>query len=170
MIGNLECASRIHNQYHELLLNKIYELRLDSDMDYINESRASLDQYKMLSLELVNATKYYGNKYNMQYISSIIEKWKESIVKDCWRDKLRCFCCEHDDIIASFSAIDEGKRIFILVMDDSTTDKVLDYNEFCFKFREEHKDEIDDFMVLDKLTVVGIDELLHEVQNIYTKE
>jgi hypothetical protein len=40
--------------------------------------------------------------------------------------------------MASYSAEDEGKRLFIIVMDDSTSDKVLDYNEFGFDFKRKY--------------------------------
>jgi hypothetical protein len=154
---------------NEEFMNKVFELRLESDIDDIIASSASLTQYKVLSLELTNATRQVGNNIYMKHISSIIKNWKDGIVSELWKEELKSFCIEHEDIIASYSAEDEGKRLFIIVMDDSTSDKVLDYNEFGFELKKKYPNEIDDFMVLDSITVNGIDGLLNKVSNIYTK-
>jgi hypothetical protein len=69
---------------NEEFVNKVIELRLESDIDDIVTSSASLTQYKVLSLEMANATRQVGNNIFMKHISSIIKNWKDDIVNELW--------------------------------------------------------------------------------------
>lgn len=153
----------------DFFVNTILKTRLDYDINDISLTHASREQFKKLTIDILTATKDTGSKYGMKYISSIIDKWKDSIVRKNWEEELLSFCLTHDDIEASMLADDEGRRVFIIVMDDSTSDNVLDYNEFGFKLKEKYRNDIDDFMILDKITANGVEDLLNDVITIYKR-
>lgn len=153
----------------DFFLNTILKMRLYCDIDDICKSKASLDQYKQLTIDVLNVTFDTGSNLSMKYISSVIEKWKDSLVNNTWKQELLSFCENHDDIIAAMTAIDEGNNIFVVVMEDSTSDNVIDYNIFGFDLIDKYRDDINDFMILDRNTANGIEDLLSDVVTIYQK-
>ena len=61
-----------------------------------------------------------------------------------------------------------GKTEFIIVMDDSSVDEVLEYNGFAFDLRRKF-DESHDFMVLEVNTSNGIGQMFEEINVLYER-
>lgn len=153
----------------DYFVNKVLELRLNCNIDDINTTNASLNQYKELTINILNATKTTGTKYGMKYISNIIDQWKETVVRDLWKKEIYDYCLTHDDISAALSVLDEDKRAFVIIMNDSTSDNVITYNEFGFDMIKKYHDDIFDFMILDKSTAKGLEDLFSGIESIYIK-
>lgn len=71
------------------------------------------------------------------------------------KQKIKEFCSDKQDILYVLLGHNNEKDELVLVMQDSTKDNVLDYNDFCFQIKNEFAG-IDDFLVLDINTVSGI--------------
>ncbi len=154
---------------NQILVNTVIDMRLDYDINEIKKANASAVQYKELTLDVLSASKNTSSKYELQCIVDVIEKWKESVVGDLWKNEISNFCNEHSDIISALSASDEGKIMLIIVMEDSTSDNVIEYNGYGLDFIEKYKKQIYDFMILDKCTSNGIEELFSNIEIIYKK-
>ena len=73
------------------------------------------------------------------------------------QDINRALLCEKSD----------GEEL-VIIMDDSSNDTVLDYNEYCFNLQKKYK-AITDFMVLDNATSKGIQYMYMKINVIYER-
>ena len=56
----------------------------------------------------------------------------------------------------------------VVVVDDSTQEHVLDYNEFLFEIRSKY-DEIHDFMVIDEVLKAALPAMYTRVNSVYKR-
>jgi chloramphenicol O-acetyltransferase len=160
----------INPKLFNIAIENFIEMRFDDCVNSIRETKADSVHIKDVTIDILNASKTVDKNNRMEYISSIIDKWKETvIVSESWKRELYDYCLTHDDICTSMSAFDEGKKVFIVVMDDSTSDNVMDYNEFGFQLLQKYQDSVNDFMVLDKITSSGIEDLFTNIEIIYKR-
>ena len=146
----------------------IVEVRFSSARSDIENSIASAQEYKMLSLDLMDeVTKENGDNKNS--VSNIVEKWVTRLKPRYWQEDLVEFCQSKDDIVMAYEVRKDNEQAFIIVMDDSTIDEnVLQYNDFGFEMLKKYV-EINDFMVLDVITCSGIEYMFDEVNTIYKR-
>ena len=101
-------------------------------------------------------------------MSDILDQYSK---EEKWKNELRKYCASHRDINKALSASRNNDRqeFIIIIMDDSTNDSVLDYNEFGYQLREKYPDSIDDFMVLDVDTSKGITDSYDQMDYLYER-
>lgn len=144
------------------------EVRFSNARSDIENSNASVQEYKILSLNLMDeVTKENGDSKNS--VSNIVEKWVTRLGPQYWQDDLVDFCQSKSDIVMAYEVRKDNDQAFIIVMDDSTIDEnVLLYNDFGFDMLKKYAD-INDFMVLDVITGSGIEYMFDEVNIIYKR-
>lgn len=85
-------------------------------------------------------------------------------------EKLIKYSKEHIDILkVIIGTNNNNKTILIIIMEDSTNDNVLEYNDFCFKLRDQFS-EFYDFMVLDIDMISFVSSYLSNIKIIYNAE
>lgn len=141
------------------------DVRVKGAEKIVNESTAPINAYKMLTLNIVTSCK---DRDSQNRIVDMIEAWSLDLNKCRWHGELIEFCKSKDDIAKAISAKNGGKTEFIIVMDDSSVDRVLEYNGFAFDLRRKY-DEIYDFMVLDANTSNGIGQMFEEINVLYER-
>lgn len=147
------------------LQKAVTEMRVMNAEKIVNESTASVNAYKMLTLNIVASCK---DGYSQNRMVDMIEAWSLDLNKCGWHRELIEFCKSKNDIVKAISAKNGGKTEFIIVMDDSSVDEVLEYNGFAFDLRRKY-DEIHDFMVLDVNTSNGIGQMFEEINVLYER-
>ncbi len=143
----------------------ITDMRVRSAKKIVSDSAASISEYKMLTLNIVTSCK---DRYSQNKMVDMIEAWSLSLDRCEWHKELIEFCRERDDIVKAVSTKNNGQTEFIIIMDDSSTDTVLDYNGFAFELRRKY-DEIYDFMVLDVNTSKGIEQMFEDINVLYER-
>lgn len=144
------------------------KVRFSNARSDIENSNASAQEYKMLSLDLMDeVTRENGDNKNS--VSNVVEKWVTRLKPRYWQEDLVEFCQSKDDIVMAYEVRKDNEQAFIIVMDDSTIDEnVLQYNDFGFEMLKKYV-EISDFMVLDVITCSGIEYMFDEVNTIYKR-
>lgn len=143
----------------------ITDMRVKGAEKIIKESAASSDEYKMLTLNIM--TSCTDNK-GTNKIVDMIEAWSLNLNRCKWHEELIAFCQSKTDIVKAIIAKNSGQTEFIIVMEDSLSDAVLDYNGFAFDLRRKYK-EISDFMILDVNTSKGIGQMFEEINVLYER-
>ena len=144
------------------------EIRYSNARSDIENSNVSAQEYKMLSLNLMDeVSKESGDNKNS--VSNIVEKWVTELKTCYWQEEVIEFCCTKSDIVMAYEIHNGNERMFIIVMDDSTIDdNVLCYNDFGFEMLKRYAD-ISDFMILDVITSSGIAYMFDEINTIYKR-
>ena len=143
----------------------ITDMRVKDAEKIVKDSMASINEYKMLTLDIVTSCK---DGYSQNKMVDVIEAWSLSLDRCGWHKELIEFCRGKDDIVRAMDAKNNGQKEFIIIMDDSSVDTVLDYNGFAFDLRRKY-DEIYDFMVLDVNTSKGIEQMFEEINVLYER-
>lgn len=167
-MSELKKNARIPNNNFCRFQTAMVEVRYSNARSDIQNSNASAQKYKMLSLDLMDEVsgKSVDNKNN---ISNIVEKWVTKLEPCYWHEDVIDFCRPKNDIAKVYEVRKGNELLFVIVMDDSTIDdNVLDYNEFGFEMLKKYTD-INDFMVLDVMTSSGIEYMFDEVNIIYKR-
>lgn len=101
-------------------------------------------------------------------MSDILDQYSK---EEKWKNELRKYCASHRDINKALSASknNDSQEFIVIIMDDSTNDSVLDYNEFGYQLREKYPDSIDDFMVLDVDISKGITDPYDQIDYLYER-
>lgn len=156
---------KTENRNMQSFQKAITEMRIDDAKKKVRDSHARVEDFKMLTLNIMSACKDSSSKNRT---ADVFEAWFLDLRKDEWQEDLVRFCRAKGDIAKALGVKNAGKEEFIIIMDDSSVDSVLDYNEFAFGLREKHK-EIHDFMVLDVNTSKGIEQMYEEVNVLYER-
>lgn len=117
---------------------------------------------------MMEETCSHNSAEQMNGMVDIIDGWSLDIEQHIWKDEVILFCRNNSDIVSAMTGIKDDGQDLIIVMEDSTSDNVLDYNEFCFQMKEKYN-EPDDFMVLDCNTAKGIECLYKKINTIYER-
>lgn len=83
----------------------------------------------------------------MSIVSEIV---RNTIIEEKdWVGKVLAFGREHFDIQQLLICKNSNVKDIVMVVDDTTEERILDYNDFLFEIRKEY-DEVHDFMVIDE--------------------
>ncbi len=148
------------------------ESMLDIAKERIYEENIEKKTFKQLCGALTDDIKSSGDEELMQNamddIYDILDQYSE---EEKWKNELKKYCASHRDINKALSVSkNNDSQEFIIIMDDSTSDSVLDYNEFGYQLREKYPDSIDDFMVLDVDTSKGITDSYDQIDYLYERK
>lgn len=103
----------------------------------------------------------------MNNVATAVELWSNDVTKE-WKFTLSKFSREHCDIDSVYVGRTEKGNEFVIVVDDSASDNVLDYNGFCFELEEKHTD-IADFMIVDREEYDGMEDFFSLLKKIYQR-
>lgn len=104
-------------------------------------------KYKRLSLDIMDGVRSGGDITTMSIVSGIV---RNTIIEEKdWVGKVLAFGREHFDIQQLLICKNSNVKDIVMVVDDTTEERILDYNDFLFEIRKEY-DEVHDFMVIDE--------------------
>lgn len=146
----------------------ISNLRIDLAKNTIKESNRSENSYKYLLYNILEHSKTDNTQEQKNQLADIIERWSCNIRNCPWHTELITFCKEKNNIHSAYAVSNKNREEFIIVMDDSTDESVLDYNEFGFNLREKFN-TIHDFMVLDVGMLSSINSMFEKIEKIYER-
>jgi hypothetical protein len=128
---------------------------------------------KSLTLQFLDATKKYAVSNNglLDDLSSTIYSWisdvSPKILRNEWKTELTEYCMNNTDIIEALIYEDDNNNEFIIVMEDASSENILDYNDFGFSLTDKY-DHITNFMVIDQDEKTGMD-MLNDYLQIYQR-
>lgn len=155
-------------EMHDTQFQKVFtNLRVTQVKDDIADSEYSAKDMKNLALEMVEHAKTLSISDTNQFLD-MVELWSAKLKKGEWKEELIEYCKERHNIAKLLIASKNGCKEFIIIMDDSTDDSVLEYNEYAFEVRKKY-DEISDFMILDINTSKGIEYMYDEIDMLYER-
>lgn len=163
MNANMDAMSTQRN----LQMNEyVAVLEMNLSEQYVKNSNFSREKYKTMTLDVMDSVFVSGDTKTMHSVAGVVAKWNN---------------CEDDwvgDLVSWAKTIEDAKELLIcengnvmeivVVVDDSTKDHVLDYNEFLFEIRGKY-DEIHDFMVLDDELRAALPAMYTQVKCIYKR-
>lgn len=144
------------------------EIRYKQAESTIENYSLNTETIKVLALDIFHETTKSTAKDDTNKVLDIVEAWSMEIEQSEWKSKVIEFCEQNDDIYKALIGIKADAQELIMIMDDSTKDIVLDYNEFCFEIMKETK-AITDFMVLDTKTSKGIEYMYNDINVLYKR-
>lgn len=144
-------------------------LLINIESERLKKTNLTQFQKQELIFSLSDNISQINDKKYLNYIYSIMKRICDETNERAWYKELKTFGKNHSDIAQILETENEGIREFIIIMDDSTKDSVLDYNDFGFTILRKYKKYLNDFMVLDKNTAVGVMHMYSQVQTIYMR-
>ena len=133
---------------------------------YVKESKYVGEMYKELSLNIMDRVGMCGDSFTMAQVANVVQHWAKEATG--WIKEILDFCRNHTDIEEFVIGKNQDRQDIIIVVDDSTTDEVLDYNDFLFEIRGNNK-EIHDFMVIDSCMKSAIDAMYSNSEKKYVR-
>lgn len=154
-----------------LVFSSVLEYKLDDIKSDLSDIKMEDSRVRNLTFNLLEVSKSTvrqdGN--TISAIAKCIQIWEEEkgVLLGLRRDIVSCYSSKKD-VSKIFLCREEGAFSFVIVVDDSTSDTVFDYNELGFMLTERYKD-IEDFMVIDEEEAKGCSQLLSSYDKIYQR-
>lgn len=132
----------------------------------VRSSNSNHTEYKALTLDIMKEVESGHDAYTMAAVANVVGKWACEQV-EYYKEVIK-FCREHHDISEALLGDNCEKKDIILLVDDSTKEEVLDYNDFMFEVRENYS-EVDDFIIIDNFMKSAIEAMYHNLECIYVR-
>lgn len=161
---NLEVKKDITEQFSTAFT----EYRLKNAESTIKEASAGVDRLKVLTLDIFHESATTVSRENANKLIDIVETWTIDFEKSEIVNDVIAFCQSMQDINRALLCEKSDGEELVIIMDDSSNDAVLDYNEYCFNLQKKYK-AITDFMVLDNATSKGIQYMYMKINVIYER-
>lgn len=164
----LKEAHNVDEKNFDCFKNVMTNVRVNEAEKIIKQTDAPVYAIKSLVLDFASETKKSSSMEQKNAFADMIEGWNINLNQCRWHSDLIEFCENHENIMEAYFVKNSGNEEFIVVMDDSTDDSVLDYNEFAFALRHKYA-EIYDFMILDPTMMNGIGSMFEKMEKIYER-
>ncbi len=153
------------------IYRSVLEYKLEGIESSLSDIKAGNGRVKNLTFNLLEASKSTVRQdgKTISAIAKCIQRWEEekSVLLGLRADMMSCYSFRKD--VSRIFLCREGRTFsFVIVVDDSTSDTVFDYNEFGFMLSERYQD-IEDFMVIDEEEAKGCSQLLSSYDKIYQR-
>lgn len=159
------------DQQFEALKTGITNMRIKEAEKKVIKSDASAEEFKILTVQLFQEVENRSSNMQKNKLVDIVEAWSTwsiSLNDREWREELKVFCKEKENIVSAFAVSNSGKEEFIILMDDVTDDSALEYNEFAFELRAKYSN-VHDFMILDANMEESINSMFQKKERIYMR-
>lgn len=152
----------------EYIFPNIVDYKIDNIVEIMSNSETSTARAKDLSVQLLELSKPLVKQSDatMMNIAKVIHGWENSLFK--LRESLKDYYSNKEDICEIYLCKNNQMVSFIVVIDDSTSDSIFEYNEIGFELSEKYS-EIEDFMVIDKEEAEGCEGLISKYDVIYKR-
>lgn len=144
MNKNIQIKNEISNSFFQ---NACTLAKYEVAKTDVKESVGSGENIKNLTLDIMDVISKDYDIALMNKVANAVEAWKKDETRG-WKESLSMFARTNPEIESVWAGKTDFGNQFLMVMDDSASDSILDYNGFGFKLCEKYKD-INDFMILD---------------------
>ena len=139
---------------------------LDDASDTVRKSDFSKGKYKALTLDIMDGVKNSGDLDAIWNTLGAVQKWVGKETN--YLEEILSFFKEQQDIKAVLICGNNDISDIIIIVDDTTKDVVLDYNDFLFDISDNY-DEIHDFMVVDEDMLEAVNAMYESQRWIYKR-
>lgn len=157
----------VSSLYTSEFSNALLTVNFGQKIEDVVETDFSQEEMKNLTVDIMEKISETRNPNLMNLVANTVDFWKKDKTKE-WKQSLCNFARTKKDIINIYVGRSEKGNEFIIVMEDSLNDNVLDYNEFSFQLAEKYSD-IKDFMVLDKEEFESLSYYFSKLRKIYQR-
>ena len=137
---------------------------MENAIEEVKTSEFSADKVKGLTVDIMKKVSDKKDAQLMNSVAAAVDMWKNDDAKE-WRNSLVNFARTQDDIVNVY--VENGNE-FVIVMEDSASDKVLEYNEFGFQLAEKYSN-IKNFMVIDEEEFESMEDFFSDLKKIYQR-
>lgn len=134
--------------------------------DYVEKSDFSKETYKTMTLDVMDSVIESGDAEIMHKVACVVAKCGMHARE--WVNDLLAWISELKDASELLVCENNNDTEVVVVVDDSTQEHVLDYNEFLFEIRSKYE-EIHDFMVIDEELKVALPAMYTTVNCVYKR-
>lgn len=142
----------------------LVELKVSEE--YVEKSNFSKETYKTMTLDVMDSVMESGDTETMHKVACVVAKCGMHARE--WVSDLLAWINELSDASELLVCENNNATEVVVVVDDSTQDHVLDYNEFLFEIRSKY-DEIHDFMVIDEELKAALPAMYTKVNCVYKR-
>lgn len=141
-------------------------IELTVSENHVEKSDFSKEIYKTMTLDIMDSIMESADAETMHKVACVAAKcgmcageWINELV--AWasglKDVSELLVCENDNVTE-----------VVAVVEDSTQEHVLDYNDFLFEIRSKY-DEVHDFMVIDEVLKNALPAMYTMVNSVYKR-
>lgn len=141
-------------------------IELTVSESYVEKSDFSKEIYKTMTLNIMDSVRESGEAETMHKVARVAAKCGMCARK--WVNDLLAWASELKDVSELFVCENNNVAEVVVVVDDSTQEHVLDYNDFLFETRSKY-DEIHDFMVIDEELKIALPAMYAVVNSVYKR-
>lgn len=164
----MESKENSINEKSLLLLQKtVSRFKLDLAKETVEVTNCSKNEMKSLTRKIIDVVSTDDNAVLMNQVANAVYSWKKDTTQE-WKTSLAAFARENAEINRVYAGKTDFGNEFVIVMDDSSSDAVLDYNDFCFELCDRYGD-IEDFMVLDTEEYSAMSEQFKSFKKIFQR-
>ncbi len=138
----------------------------------LEQAKATIKQsgntdVKRVALDIVDVVKA-SDLDTKNNVAQVVEAWSISLNAVPWADKVQAYFSDKKDVISVYAVKYLHENQMIIVVDDMTSDNVLEYNMFAFQVRNKYP-ELYDFMVIDLKSYEMMRDEFEKISNVYVR-
>ncbi len=134
--------------------------------EYVKKSSFSKETYKTMTLDVMDSVMESKNAEIMHRVAKVVAKYGEHTKE--WINAILTWISGLDDASEMLICENDSVTEVVVVVDDSTQEHVLDYNEFLFEIRSKYE-EVHDFMVIDEMLKTALPAMYTAVNSVYKR-
>lgn len=163
-------ANRDISNISKYLYPSIVEYKMNSIQKDISYSPVVNGEIKELTVNLLEASKPIIKKDSefLKRVAKCVQIWEEDNITIKLKEEMLSYYASKKDVCELYLCRNNQIISFIVVMEDSTSDTVFEYNEFGFELSGKYQ-EIEDFMIIDVEEAEGCLGLLKNYNLIYRR-
>lgn len=145
-------------------MSKVY---FETSVDAVKNTSFSINEIKGMTLDIMKKVSEKEDTDLMNSVATTVEAWQKDKTK-AWKSSLAKFSRVRQDVYSVYAGKTDKGNEFVIVLDDSACDDILDCTEFCFELAEKH-DNIADFMILDREEYDDMQDFFSGFRKIYQR-
>lgn len=152
--------------FQTLDMEKQFIWQFNISRECVNNTNTSTSNYKQLTLTFMDSVKNSHDVPAMCNFNRIVGEWMAEELR--YYAEIHSFCVNHNDITEVYLGINNKRKELVVLVDDSTKEETVDYNDFFFDIRDKYE-EIDDFMIMDDFMKDSISAMYSNRETLYTR-
>lgn len=140
---------------------------LNTAIESVRNTNFSANEIKGIAVDIMKKVADKKDTELMNCVADTVELWKNDKTKG-WKMTLAKFARVNNDIFSIYAGRSENGNEFVIVVDDSASDDILDYSEFCFELAEKYNN-IANFMILDREEYSDMEDFFSGFKKIYQR-
>ena len=166
---NMKNKEILINENHFFVFTKsMSEVYFNESIECVRKADTSVDEMKNITVDIMKKVSEKKDPDLMNSVATTVQIWKKDKSK-AWKSAIIKFAKERPDIrsVNVVTTYDDMWEV-VIVVEDTTKENVLDYNDFLFEVREKYN-SMKDFMVIDENMKTALDSMYKRIEIIYKR-